>query len=257
MRVDDKFLREIESKVLASTFRDKGSDHRKTYDEVFDRETLMIVYDMMTNEVFDTLDFPIATGKEGNVFRATTHGGEFLAVKIYRMSNATFNNIQKYIAGDERFRNLGKNHRRTIHTWAQKEYRNLERMRAGDILVPKPVLCRKNVIVMEFIGTDGTPAPHLKDVAVENPRDLFDNLLGSLRDMYRKTRLVHSDFSEYNVLMRGAEPVIIDVGQAVLETHPNAMEFLVRDVHNLAKFFSRHGMQPDEKEMLREIAGEE
>jgi RIO kinase 1 len=256
MRVDDKLLREIESKVLAYRFRDKDDDHRKVYDEVFDRDTLMLVYDLMTNEAFDTLDFPIATGKEGNVFRATTHDGDFLAVKIYRMSNATFNNIQKYIAGDERFRNLGKSRRRTIHTWAQKEFRNLERMRAADLPVPRPVLCKKNVIVMEFIGDEGTPAPHLRQVELTDPVEVFGKLRAALVDMYRKAKLVHSDFSEYNVLMKRAEPVIIDVGQAVLATHPNAMEFLERDARNLARYFGKLGVETDAAELLSSIRGD-
>ncbi len=253
MKVDDKFLRDLESKVLAYRARDKDSDHRKTYDEVFDRDTLMTLYDLMTNEVIDTLDFPIATGKEGNVFRATKHSGGYLAVKIYRMSNATFNNIQKYIAGDERFRNLGKSRRRTIHTWAQKEYRNLERMRNAGISVPEPVVCVKNIIVMEFIGEDATPAPHLREVEIPEPEKIYANLFGSLKKLYRKAGLIHSDFSEYNVLMRGGEPIIIDVGQAVLKTHPMASEFLTRDVYNLARFFRKQGMDLDEKTMLREI----
>lgn len=255
MRVDDKFLRDLESKVLAYRNRDKDSADRKTYDEVFDRTTLMTLYDLMTNEIIDNLDFPIATGKEGNVFRATTHDGGYLAVKIYRMSNATFNNIQKYIAGDERFRNLGKSRRRTIHTWAQKEYRNLERMGAIGLAVPKARVCVKNIIIMEFIGQDGTPAPHLKDMKLENPQEVYDKLFGNLKRMYRETQLVHADFSEYNVLMLDGEPIIIDVGQAVLNTHPMAMEFLKRDISNLARFFRKHGIKSDENDMLKQIAG--
>jgi RIO kinase 1 len=256
MRVDDKLLRDLDSKILAYKERDKGTDHRKTYDEVFDRDTLMLIYDLMTNEVIDTLDFPIATGKEGNVFRATTHDGEYLAVKIYRMSNATFNNIQKYIAGDERFRNLGKNRRRTIHTWAQKEYRNLERMHAVGVHVPKPLVCTKNIIVMEFIGTDGTPAPHLREFTeMENPQEIFDNLLAQMKLIHSKAKLVHSDFSEYNILMLEGEPIIIDVGQAVLLTHPNSMEFLVRDVKNLARYFRKFDLSLDEKEIMKSITG--
>jgi len=255
MRVDDKFLRDLESKVLAYKNKDKDSDNRQTQDEVFDRDTLMTLYDLMTNEIIDHLDFPIATGKEGNVFRATTHDGGYLAVKIYRITNSTFNNIQKYITGDERFRNIGKNRRRTIHTWAQKEYRNLERMRASEICVPKALVCVKNVIVMEFIGVDGTPAPHLKDVKIDEPQILYDTLFDNLKRLYKEAHLVHSDFSEYNVLMNGSEPTIIDVGQAVLYTHPMAMEFLKRDIGNLARFFRKQGLQLDEKAMLLDIAG--
>ncbi|MBA3045738.1 MAG: serine protein kinase RIO [Candidatus Thermoplasmatota archaeon] len=255
MRVDDKFLRELESKVLAYRNRDKDSGDRKTYDEVFDRDTLMLLYDLMTNEVIDELDFPIATGKEGNVFRATTHSDNFLAVKIYRMSNATFNNIQKYIAGDERFRNMGKNRRRIIHTWAQKEYRNLERMYAAGIRVPKPIVCTKNIIVMEFIGADGTPALHLRQVELEDPQTVYEQLLENMRLIHCEAKLVHADFSEYNVLMLGQEPVIIDVGQAVLLTHPNAFEFLQRDVKNLARYFRKYDLTLDEKDMMKTITG--
>jgi len=255
MRVDEKFLRDLESKVLAYKYKDKDTDNRQTQDEVFDRDTLMTLYDLMTNEIIDNLDFPIATGKEGIVFRATTHSGGYLAVKIYRISNATFNNIQKYIAGDERFRTIGKNRRRTIHTWAQKEYRNLERMRANEICVPKPIVCVKNVIVMEFIGVDGTPAHHLKDVIIDEPQILYNTLFKNMKKLYKDAHLVHADFSEYNVLMNGSEPTIIDVGQAVLYTHPMAMEFLKRDIGNLARFFRKQDLQLDEKEMLKEIAG--
>lgn len=253
MDIDDREIRKLESKVLAYRFRDKDLEDRKIYDEVFDRDTLMTIYDLTSNGYFDTLDFPIATGKEGNVFRATTHDGRFMAVKIYRMSNATFNNIQKYIMGDKRFSGVGKNHRRTIHLWAQKEFRNLERMSAEGILVPKPVTCSKNIIVMEFIGIDGTPAPHLRSVEVDDPVELYGVLLDNVRRIYQKTGLVHADFSEYNVLMTDSGPTIIDVGQAVLTNHPMAVEFLERDLKNLARYFKRFDIPVDVKALMDDI----
>ena len=73
MAFSEKKRLQLESKIMSYRYRDKDSDQRKTYDEVFDEKTLLTLYKMMTNEVFDTLDFPLATGKEGNVFRATTH----------------------------------------------------------------------------------------------------------------------------------------------------------------------------------------
>ncbi len=256
MKIDDKKLRELEKKVLAYRFRDKDSDHRKTYDEVFDHDTLLTIYNLTTNGHFDTLDFPIATGKEGNVFRATTQDGKFVAVKIYRINNATFNNIQKYISGDERFRGVGKNRRRTIHLWAQKEFRNLERMHSKGIPVPKPIACRKNIIVMEFIGTDGSPAPHLRSVEIEEPSELFNALYDDLRKIYLEAGLVHADFSEYNILMTEAGYTIIDVGQAVLATHPMVMEFLERDLKNLARYFKRFDIQADVKVMFDKLKEE-
>ncbi len=253
MKIDDKKIRELESKVLAYRFRDKNLEDRKIYDEVFDHETLMTIYGLTTKGYFDTLDFPIATGKEGNVFRATTLDGNYVAVKIYRMSNSTFNNIQKYIAGDMRFRSVGKNKRRTIHLWAQKEFRNLERMHTNDIIVPKPITCIKNIIVMEFIGIDETPEPHLRSVDIEDPNELFKILYDNLKDIYQKAGLVHADFSEYNILMTESGPTIIDVGQAVLKNHPMAKEFLERDIKNLARYFKRFDIQVEVEDLMKDM----
>ena len=256
MKFDDKKLRELEKKVLAYRYRDKDSSDRKTYDEVFDHDTLLTIYNLTTKGFFDTLDFPIATGKEGIVFRATTHDGDFVAVKIYRVNNATFNHIQKYISGDVRFKSVGKNHRRTIHLWAQKEFRNLERMHTHDIPVPRPITCQKNIIVMDFIGIDGSPAPHLRSVEIEEPAELFDALYGNLKKIYLEANLVHADFSEYNILMTEAGHTIIDVGQAVLTTHPMANEFLERDLKNLARYFKRFDIPADTQAMFKELKEE-
>ena len=256
MKIDDKKLRELESKVLAYRFRDKDLEDRKIYDEVFDHETLMTIYGLTTKGYFDTLDFPIATGKEGNVFRATTLDGDYVAVKIYRMSNSTFNNIQKYIAGDVRFKSVGKNHRRTIHLWAQKEFRNLERMHVNDIIVPKPITCVKNIIVMEFVGIDETPAPHLRSVDIEDPEEIFKILYDNYKSIYQKAGLVHADFSEYNILMTESGPTIIDVGQAVLKNHPMAKEFLERDLKNLARYFKRFDILVKVEDLMKDILEE-
>ena len=257
MKFDDKKLREIESKVLAYRFREKDMEDRKIYDEVFDHDTLVTIYDLMTNGFFDTLDFPIATGKEGNVFRATKLDGSYVAVKIYRISNSTFTHIQKYITGDERFKSVGKNKRRTIYLWAQKEFRNLERMQVNNIIVPKPITCKKNIIVMDFIGTEGTPAPHLRTVEIDEPDELYKILYDNLKRIYQKVGLVHADFSEYNILMTESGPMIIDVGQAVLKNHPMAKEFLERDIKNLARYFKRFDILVDEKDLMKDILEDE
>ena len=49
-----------------------------------------------------------------------------------------------------------------VATWAEKEMRNLSRMHQANLPVPKPVLLKGHVLVMEFLGDDGWPAPLLK-----------------------------------------------------------------------------------------------
>jgi len=49
------------------------------------------------------------------------------------------------------------------------------------------------------------------------------------------------------------EPVLIDMGQSLLLSHPNADEFLRRDVGNIVFFFNRLGLKCSEEEIIREI----
>ena len=39
------------------------------------------------------------------------------------------------------------------------------------------------------------------------------------------------------------KPVLFDLAQAVLKGHPQADEFLVRDVVNITRFFERRGVE--------------
>lgn len=61
--------------------------------------------------------------------------------------------------------------------------------------------------------------------------------------MYRKCHLVHADLSEYNLLWHRGRVFFIDVGQSVEPSHPNGLEFLLRDCTNVSGFFSRGGVK--------------
>ena len=63
--------------------------------------------------------------------------------------------------------------------------------------------------------------------------------------------MVHADFSEYNVLLDRGLPRIIDVGQMVSVDHPQAEEFLVRDVSNLSRYFGRYFLVDVENVLAR------
>lgn len=56
-------------------------------------------------------------------------------------------------------------------------------------------------------------------------------------------KLVHADFSEYNLLYFKDEVYVIDVSQSVEHDHPMALEFLRRDCANINDFFKRKGLQ--------------
>ena len=61
--------------------------------------------------------------------------------------------------------------------------------------------------------------------------------------MYKKCRLIHADLSEYNLLWHRGRVVFIDVGQSVEPSHPNGLEFLLRDCRNVSGFFDRVGVK--------------
>jgi RIO kinase 1 len=45
-------------------------------------------------------------------------------------------------------------------------------------------------------------------------------------------------------------PIIFDMAQAVLVDHPNAEEFLMRDLTNMNRFFKRRGIKIKETKKL-------
>lgn len=236
--IDDRRLRLLESQVDALRVREKDSDTRKTYDQVFDRAALLTIASLMTDGVISTLDYPVSTGKEANIFHATDPDGRAKAVKIYRIATATFRNIAVYIDGDPRFKRVKRATRPTIFAWAQKEYKNLVRMDDAGTRVPKPQRVEDNVLVMEYIGDETQPAPTLREVALDRPEETYADVLANMRAI-RKAGLVHADLSEYNLLYWNAQVVVIDVGQAVTLDHPRAEEWFQRDVSNIARFFRR------------------
>lgn len=56
-------------------------------------------------------------------------------------------------------------------------------------------------------------------------------------------KLVHADFSEYNLLYYKEEVYVIDVSQSVEHDHPMALEFLRRDCANINDFFKKKGLK--------------
>ncbi|HID72822.1 TPA: serine protein kinase RIO, partial [Candidatus Micrarchaeota archaeon] len=78
----------------------------KIESEVFDKKTLLILHGLMKKGLVQTVDYPISTGKEANVFRATTPDGSFIAIKIYKLETKPFFRREEYLEGDPRFKKV-------------------------------------------------------------------------------------------------------------------------------------------------------
>ncbi len=222
----------------------------ETVEQVFDRMTLLALYELVNDRVIEVMHGVVSQGKEARVYWAEDPQGKDLAVKIYYTATAEFKKgMLKYIEGDPRFRRVRRSTRHLIYLWCSKEFRNLKTAYEAGVKVPKPIRSNKNILVMEFISSSmerGKPAPLIKDAPPEDPDKALDIILNYIYVLYNKAELVHADLSEYNIMNRDEELYIIDWGSAVRIEHPHADEFLLRDIKNVTRFFSKLGVQtPD------------
>ncbi len=237
-----KLDREVEGLRLTRSY-ERSPEGRKVAEEVFDRLTLEVISKLIREGSIAKLDFPVSTGKEGNVFRATAPDGSFVALKIFRVSNSTFKNIARYIEGDPRFSGITGSTRKLIYAWTTKEFKNLCRLEAARVRVPHPIRFLRNVMVMEYIGDEAMAAPQLRSVRLEKPQKVYREVVRFMRRAYQRAGLVHGDLSEYNILMHEGRPYIIDCGQAMMADHPNAQGLLERDIRNINRYFSGLGVR--------------
>lgn len=239
--------------------REKDSEQLKVEENVFDVPTLKVLYTLSNKGIIKAMGGAISTGKEANVFYAEGEGKE-LAIKIYRIATSTFKAMDAYIMKDPRFTNIRHNKRDIIFAWTRKEFQNLKRAKSAGVRVPEPVVAEKNILIMEFMGKEKTPYPLLKNTHLENDEAklVYDRIVEYMRLLYKEANLVHADLSEYNILIDPADtaPIFIDMGQSVTLEHPNAREFLYRDVQNILRFFGRYGITDRPEELLSKIQAE-
>ena len=225
-------------------------ESRKIFQRVFDNYTFKSLIKLIGKRHFTTLDFPISTGKEADVYKATKISKDGakkpVAVKIYRIETSNFKKMQDYLIGDPRFDRIKKTKRGTVEAWCQKEYRNLKDAYEAGLKVPKPIAFEKNVLVMEFIGKKGgTPYPLLKEVQLKDPKKTIKQLISSIKKLWLKARIVHGDLNEFNIIMKNQTPYIIDIGQAMSIKHPYAPELLKRDLNQINKLAKKYKIKID------------
>ncbi|XP_021818323.1 serine/threonine-protein kinase RIO1-like isoform X1 [Prunus avium] len=219
---------------------------RATVEQAIDPRTRMVLFKMLNSGTFHDINGCISTGKEANVYHATKSDGQEMAIKIYKTSILIFKDRDRYVQGDYRFRHgyCKNNPRKMVRTWAEKEMRNLKRLREDGIRCPAIVALKLHVLVMEFIGKSGWAAPRLKDAALslDKLREGYIEMIIAMRMMYQKSKLVHGDLSEYNILYFEGHLYIIDVSQSVELDHPHALDFLREDCVHVSDFFKKNGV---------------
>ena len=247
-KIDKKRIKEIDQ-----------SKKKAVIESVFDERTLFQLSKIIRNGPIGEIGGIISAGKEANVYLAYDLNGKEVAIKIYKIDSNTSKWMRNYIIGDPRFKKIPNNTSKIIYLWAQKEYKNLKRAYNVGLRVPKPIFIKNNILIMEYIGTESTPAPLLKDVKIlKEPMDFLKEILEFIRILYQKAKLVHGDLSEFNILYYNQKPVIIDISQAVSIQHPKAEIYLARDIKNVVNYFEKLNLEtPDPEEFYYKVIATE
>ena len=235
-------------------------EQEKTDAGIFNERTMVYLSKFYNKGILERLAFILAKGKEADVYAAEPGdsdklaGEDFVVIKFFRVDSPSFQRMKPYIEGDMRFGRKVASRRAVVNRWCMKEFGNLEMAREAGANVPRPYMAKGTILAMQFIGgRDGVACPKLKDVALDDPKGMLDMIITQMCILF-KSRLIHADLSEFNILVKEGKPVIIDMGQAVLLTHPNARNFLERDVKNILAYFeNKYGIELDAKSVLGKV----
>mmetsp|Transcript_16905 Transcript_16905/g.38923 ORF Transcript_16905/g.38923 Transcript_16905/m.38923 type:complete len:621 (+) Transcript_16905:390-2252(+) len=245
-----------------------GSDSDGTKSGAMDAAALHQISRAINTQHINKLSGVVKEGKEAVIYHAdqgTESGGFDVAVKVFKRIQE-FRGRGDYVDGDPRFSTLFKNasHRQQLELWTEKEYRNLIRANRSGVPVPTPLLYKDNILFMRFLGTQGWPAPQLREIELRKGskkwKILYGQVMDAIRDLYKKAKLVHGDLSEYNIMVVPAylvenkdpsiedsqtdlQAVLIDFGQSVDVRHPEATPLLERDIDRVRTFFTRQGIK--------------
>ena len=193
----------------------------------------------------DAIDFGLVTevayqakaGKEASIYIAKW-GNHPILLKAYRIWTTAQARKSKGFNALERMEML-----------AAREYDVLLECFKAGMHVPTPIGRVGNYLTMRLIGDDGLPAPQLRDVKLENPEFILDQILDDYLIMYRDTHWVHGDLSGYNILWWQNTPWIIDVPQAYCVNAwadmKRVKKLLTRDIENLLADFKSYGINRD------------
>jgi RIO kinase 1 len=230
----------LDEKDRGKRYQKDSFNKNKVIDDVFDRSTLMTLSGLLNSGVISYVNGGVGSGKESKTYWAVDRLGKDIALKIYLVSTSNFKKRRPYLLGVPRFAQIKKGTRNLVELWARKEYGNLVQCYNCGISSVRPITVTKNVLVMEFIGKDGVPAPTLVETEVDY--EDYQGAIGIISELYNKAKIVHADFSEYNIFKTHRGLIVFDFGSSIDVRHPNAMEFLERDIKNITKFFMKRGL---------------
>ncbi len=194
------------------------------------------IYRLVSNNVIKAIGVPIGVGKESIIFNGIASNGDIIAIKFYRIGRRSFRHVSKvrqYIIKEDRLWLI-----RSIIT-GEREKEALTILNRHNIIgVPRLYGHALHAVVIEFI--DGINLYRIN--RVDDPLEIFNQILNIIKSAYRYAKIIHGDLSEYNIMVQFDETLrsyIIDWPQYVSVDEPRALDVLKKDVMQLTKFFNR------------------
>ncbi len=224
--------------------------------------TKEITYKHLNNElkkfnVISDLVAEVNSGKEASIYIAHLNNSP-LIVKLFRLQLTSHNKQKRRRTGNPLTR---------ATSYANREYYLMSVAFRAGLNVPTPAMNINNIILMQFIGEGWEPAPQLRNAFLIEPADMLDEIIEQLKIMYQKARIIHGDFSEYNILVQNNIPIIIDFPQAIDMSllanrsedriHRN-LEVLKKDIQTICEYFEKeYHLEADFTEVYHYIAGKD
>lgn len=206
---------------------------------------------LMKAGIIEAFGKPLGVGKEADVYDALNPRGDRVAVKFHRLGRISFRQTM-------RKRGYAKQHTSWLfqsRLAAEKEYKALKLVFPHGVAVPEPICQNRHVVVMGMI--DGVELAKCRQL--DEPEKMLAEILDNLRKTYLAAGIVHGDLSEYNIIAKPDNHIlIIDWPQYVPKTHPNATQLLTRDVQNVLRYFQRkHKLSWKLEESLEYVTGQD
>lgn len=179
---------------------------------------------LYVNKILKTLGLVIGEGKESKVYYGYDFDDNTIIVKFHRVGKTSYKAARKLRGYREK-----KSWISVTLDNAKREFQALECLSKNYATVPKPFGYSFNGVAMEYI--EGIRLDKYKLI---NPKQVLDNILGTIRIAYINCGMVHGDLSPYNILIDANEtPYVIDWPQ----WRGNNSELLNRDLTILLNFF--------------------